>query len=356
MKVLHFVHALSGGGAEKQLRYLVSSGTDQDLHIAFCDDRGAMCEYPSSVNFHRLSSKRNYSPSLLYQILRLILVIKPDVVQTWTLKFDILVGIVRFVVNFDWVIRESGSYEAKSNGFKDSARLYFGSRASAVVSNSVGGNRYWSERARIRRRVIIHNGYDLGQLAAFSTDREAIHRKSLVLFVGRLVASKNADILVRAMADDSVPASVHLDIVGDGPQKGVIDELVQGLALRDRVTLAGYLPHSQVLLRLASASVLVLPSQFEGTPNVVLEAMAIGVPVVLSDCTSHREFFSDNVVTFFSLSSERPDVELARAVSSVRGGSADYKIESAKCFSRAWGMDAMAAAYRSLSLSLKGVA
>ena len=95
-----------------------------------------------------------------------------------------------------------------------------------------------------------------------------------VVYVGRLIKNKGvADLL---LATKELPGQEVL-IVGDGPDRGRLEKLAQGM----RVVFAGQVAPSSVIDYLQQARVLVLPSQLgDGLPNVILEAMACGVPVV----------------------------------------------------------------------------
>ncbi|WP_138733972.1 glycosyltransferase [Modestobacter excelsi] len=93
--------------------------------------------------------------------------------------------------------------------------------------------------------------------------------------VGRLDVQKGFDVLVRAVA--ALP-DVHLVLVGDGPERQALDELVADLGVRDRVMMTGW--SAEVSALMGSFDVLAVPSRWEGLPLVVLEAMLAGVPVV----------------------------------------------------------------------------
>jgi glycosyltransferase involved in cell wall biosynthesis len=109
-----------------------------------------------------------------------------------------------------------------------------------------------------------------------------------ILFAGRLHPQKAPDLLIAAaaplLAEDP---GLHLLIVGEGPLKAELIAQVERLGLAQRVHFAGRLPDLAPVLR--AASVLVLPSRWEGMPNVVLEAMAAGCPVVGTDVEGTRE-------------------------------------------------------------------
>jgi glycosyltransferase involved in cell wall biosynthesis len=102
----------------------------------------------------------------------------------------------------------------------------------------------------------------------------------IVLFVGRLAAIKGVDVLLRAFheAVSSAPGA-HLVIVGRGPEESRLRELQRRLGL-DQVFFLGGVPHEEMPFIYASSDLFVLPSMYEPFGNVVLEAMASGLPVL----------------------------------------------------------------------------
>ncbi len=112
----------------------------------------------------------------------------------------------------------------------------------------------------------------------------------LILGVGRLVEKKGFPFLLRALGElrrDGVPFRAML--IGEGPERDVLETEIVELGLDETVALTGWLPHDQVRAAYERASVLVAPSivaedgDRDGLPNVVLEAAAVGVPVVATD-------------------------------------------------------------------------
>ncbi len=109
-----------------------------------------------------------------------------------------------------------------------------------------------------------------------------------VLSVGRLEKVKDPVALVSAFAAASEPAD-RLVFVGAGAQAPAVEERVRELGLRDRVLLTGLIPRDDVFRRCAAADLFVSTSHGEGLPVAVMEVMAAGCPVVLSDIPPHRE-------------------------------------------------------------------
>lgn len=113
-----------------------------------------------------------------------------------------------------------------------------------------------------------------------------------VVYVGSLIERKNVAALIEAL--HVLPRGlVDADIVGDGPERGRLEELVSRLAVGEDVTFHGALAPSEAHRIAGRADMLVLPSRSEGRPVVVMEAMAAGVPVIASDIPGTRELVVD---------------------------------------------------------------
>lgn len=106
----------------------------------------------------------------------------------------------------------------------------------------------------------------------------------VVLGVGRLTRQKDFATLVRAFAVVQAARPCRLLLVGEGEERGALTGLVEGLGLADTVRLVGYQENPYAYM--ARASVVVLSSLWEGLGNVLVEALALGTPVVATDCPS----------------------------------------------------------------------
>ena len=104
-----------------------------------------------------------------------------------------------------------------------------------------------------------------------------------VLFVGRLVPYKCADVLVRAFASSSQLRHHRLMIIGDGPDRILIERLVRENGLEHCVELTGWLSHEEVMRRMDEAHVFAFPSIRELGAGVVVEAMGTGLACVVTD-------------------------------------------------------------------------
>lgn len=142
-----------------------------------------------------------------------------------------------------------------------------------------------------KRVEVIPNGVD----ERFSSIQKKFTSVRNVTVIGNLIGSKNIDVAIRAFEsiihrDDQL----RLVVIGDGPEMIRLRSQAKHLLTANRVTFTGQLAPVQVVDHLAQSCLLVLASRSEGRPNVVLEAMAAGVPVVASDVGGVRELLGNS--------------------------------------------------------------
>lgn len=132
---------------------------------------------------------------------------------------------------------------------------------------------------RIRKGVVIPNAIN----PAFLRDPYRGEREKTVVAAGRLADQKNFSLLIEAFADVAERYPAHrLIIYGKGPQEAMLKEKAAALGLGDRVSFPGYV--DDMPEQLEKAGLFVLSSDFEGMPNALMEAMALGLPCVSTDC------------------------------------------------------------------------
>lgn len=139
------------------------------------------------------------------------------------------------------------------------------------------------------RMVTILNGFDLPMLRARAkepVDNPWLNEKTVpvVIGCGRFVPLKGMEILIRAFARVRQQGPAKLILLGEGQERPHLEALVRELGLQDDVALPGYADNPQAWF--ARSDVFVLSSRAEGFGNVLVEAMAAGVPVVSTRCPS----------------------------------------------------------------------
>jgi glycosyltransferase involved in cell wall biosynthesis len=192
--------------------------------------------------------------------------------------------------------------------------------AEFVVTCTRANQEYLRQLVGTEQRHKIHLAYHGVDTAKFSPAREEVApRVPTILSAGRLVEKKGFPYLVRACAalrDKGYP--FRCVVVGEGPERGRLEEMIRILHLGDAVSLPGECSQEELLTYYQRATVFALPccvlrdGDRDGIPNVLLEAMAVGLPVVSSSVSGIPELMQngDNGL----LVPERNDRALASAL------------------------------------------
>lgn len=140
-------------------------------------------------------------------------------------------------------------------------------------------------------REVMESAVDLGRWQPRAAD-PALGGKMSFIFCGRFVDWKGISYLVRAFAPLARMGGVRLDLVGDGELHGEIAELVRAEGLADSVVMHGRVPLERYMELLLDAGAFVSPSLRECGGIAMMEAMAIGVPVIATDWGGAAQYAS----------------------------------------------------------------
>lgn len=159
-------------------------------------------------------------------------------------------------------------------------------RAEKIIAVSEGVKqdlvRHFSIPAQ--RITVVPNPVNLDRIRRLGAEAVDTEQDSpLIVAVGRLVQLKGFDLLIRAFARLPVSLRARLLIVGEGEQRAVLETLLADLHLADRVTLVG--TQTNPWKYMARADVVALASRSEAFPNVIGEALALGRPVIATNCS-----------------------------------------------------------------------
>jgi glycosyltransferase involved in cell wall biosynthesis len=313
MKVLFFTPAFEEGGGERLyvnlLRGLPRAEVDATLVCWKVHDSHFVQELPSDVpihDLHRTGRWRNELPRLVRETRRLIDTVRPDVVMAistevnWALWLAQRLSQTRppIVLNEQgstsgWlsVLRPVSPLRARlvALGYR---RVYLRTAARVVcVSEAVRRDLIEEFGAAPARLVTIPNPLDIEGVrtaAAEPFDEPwPTDGRPLVVSAGRFFHQKGYDVLLRAFARVARATDARLALVGDGPERAALEQLAAGLDIGDRCTFVGY--RDNPFPALARGTVFAMPSRAEGFGYVLVEAMALGVPVVTTDAAGPAE-------------------------------------------------------------------
>ena len=135
-----------------------------------------------------------------------------------------------------------------------------------------------------------------------------------ILFAGRLAEQKGVRYLIEAAARMRTPG-VEIRLAGDGPERGMLEDLARRHGVGDRVSFLGFQPHDAIADLMAGADVLVLPSVYEELGSVLVEGMHAGLPIVATNTGGIPDAVGDAAV----LVPPRDPTALAEALDELLG-------------------------------------
>jgi glycosyltransferase involved in cell wall biosynthesis len=142
--------------------------------------------------------------------------------------------------------------------------------------------------------IVIYNGVDIGEIRRYSAHELPLEGKFKVLFPGGAKAWKGGDLLIESLPRirEKIP-NVHVYFAGLLPKMHKLSKLVEERKLENSITFMGFLPPQRYFQVLSSTDVLVFPSMNEAFPMVLLEAMALGKPIVATNMGGIPEVIKD---------------------------------------------------------------
>ncbi|WP_022768258.1 glycosyltransferase family 4 protein [Butyrivibrio sp. NC2007] len=171
-------------------------------------------------------------------------------------------------------------------------------KADALVANSKGLEELALNFYNKKEILIIPNGADVCQESKNSADTED-NSSVRLLFVSRLIERKGLQDIIPLLPEvisicSDEGKNVTLDIVGDGPYRETLEELVKSNNLINNVTFHGQKSKAELPQYYSGADVFLFPSRKEGMPNAVLEAMSYGLPIIMTPCQGSDELIDGN--------------------------------------------------------------
>lgn len=289
IKIVFVLPDLSGGGAQRVMLAL-AGGLDQaqfSVHlIVLGRDETLAGEIPPDVSVERILVQRLRTalPPLVSTIRRMrpdILVSVMGYLNLAMLATRFLHGCNRIVVREANVLSITAASLPRWVPYQLSYQRLYPSAAAIIAPTKLIADEIRQVAPRAASRVcVIDNPVNEALLRQRVPSPLCTGEGYPILVAaGRLVRQKGFDRLIDLMPQ--LPPGTRLTIYGEGPERRALEAQISSLKVSDRVKLAGFSP--ELPAAVAGADLFVLPSRWEGLPNVALEALALGTPVVASE-------------------------------------------------------------------------
>lgn len=300
--IIHVITGLNVGGAEKALKRLLLATTEypqRTVVISLTEVGKIGTELRNcGVEVHTLGMKSVLSmPMTLYRLVKLIRMLNPDIVQSWLYHADLIGGLAAKIAGVKHIIWGVRTTELKQGSYITFVIRKVLSWLSYVIPSKIVCVAEASKQKHIEigycasKMIVIGNGFDLNELQSNSEQRNLLRdscgfsNKHLVIgSVGRLSQDKGQDVFIQAAAllVKRFP-NIRFLMVGSLLQQNntKLMNWLNAAGVTEQFVLLG--ERNDIPNCLAAMDIFCLPSRTEGFPNVLGEAMAMGLPCVSTD-------------------------------------------------------------------------
>jgi glycosyltransferase involved in cell wall biosynthesis len=292
-RVLFIINSLAGGGAERVMCTLLRASQgelrDSRISLLLLDREAAMYEVPRWIDVQQLDCRHSLLRSI-WSVWRALARARPDLTVSFLTRSNVANIIASALLGIPAVISErvnTSSHLGVGAGAAVARLLvkatYPKARRIIAVSQGVADDLRASFGIRRDRMAVIANPIDVEAIRAQADSGAPVPIEGpYAVTMGRLVPNKNFGMLIEAFARSGIAG--QLLILGDGPERDTLTRQIEMLGLSGRVVMPGF--SANPFPTLARAAFYVSPSNAEGFPNSLLEAMSVGLPVISTNCPS----------------------------------------------------------------------
>jgi len=304
MKILTVGYLHGAGGAERQIILLSNQLAQRGHAVTLCvlvenhspykiDDRVKIVDVSDVEN--NIKSSIGKILRRLFAFRRVVKHVKPDAIINYNLQSAYFCLTLCKRQRGKVIYSERGDpYDAEYSGLLGKIRDITVKKMDGLVFQSEGARDFFPEDVR-RKSIVIHNSVNVPQ----EKYPIPVEREKRIVNVGRLHPQKNQKLLIEAFAQVSKAFPEYkLEIYGDGELHNELQKQITELGLVEKVIL--YPSRRDLWDCIHNASLFVLSSDYEGMPNALMEAMALGLPCVSTDCRpgGARSLIDDGVNGF----------------------------------------------------------
>ena len=306
-KIFFIIPTLSGGGAERVFLHILRhlNRNKFEPHLILFEKKGAfLFDLPSNLSVKVLKKKTSiygFKWLVFINLARLLKLEKPDVAVSFMPYTNLIVSLAKFLsgIKLSLIISERYTLSFSHEGWLDEFLRRFTIRnfypkANRIIVNSknMGIELQQMFNIPLSKIAVINNPIDIQKVNKLSNENinHSWNEENfpVIIAIGRLTSQKGFSYLIKAFSivvSDGIPC--RLLILGEGVDKEKLKKLAMELRVDDKVSLLGFQKNPYKYL--CRSTLFVLSSLYEGFPNVLLEALALGVPSIATRCPTGPE-------------------------------------------------------------------
>lgn len=356
MRILFVITGLGVGGAERQVVDLADKlfHLGHQVQIVYLTGEALVKPFSAGIRVESVNMARTplgFVKGVL-SLRRSIREFRPDVVHSHMVHANVLARITRLFQPMKWLVCTAHN---SNEGGKLRMLIYRYTDFLADISTNVSEA---AVEAFLRlgaskpgRMVAVYNGVDLDRFRPLPSQQASVSGPAKLLAVGRFYPQKDYPSLVKAV--DILRQGEHcpefqLEIAGDGPERALIEAMVESRGLGDRIKFLGVRDDIPELMQ--KADIFVLSSAYEGFGLVVAEAMACEKVVVATDCGGVKEVLGGKGFLVPPRSPESLAHSLSKALNMNDAAKGAMGQEARKHVEKVFGLDVIASQWLSLYL------
>lgn len=283
-KIMFVIGQLSNGGAERVVSVLANSFADKgfDVSVVTLIKDEVAYELDKKVNYINIhtafQNKLLRIASRTSGLRKTIKNIAPDVIIAFTTEINLYAIVANKFSEIPLIISE------RNDPYRDPPQKIVRKLRDAMYRNADGFVFQTPDAKAYFSRILKDKGTVIpNPISGNLPERYEGERTKRIVTVSRLYPQKNLGLLIRAFANVHKDFSEYrLEIYGDGYLREELCELTRSMGIWEYVDFKGY--QTDVYKKIYDTALFVLPSDYEGISNAMLEALGMGIPVVCTDC------------------------------------------------------------------------
>lgn len=299
MKIRIFIGGLSGGGAERVCCNIANFLADKKHEVEIITMADDKATYGLSSKVHRMillseSERKGFIYNSVVRYKRLKEYVRKTKCDVYIVMLPITILLLLSLKRFTKakIIASERNMPTLYPKWQQIAMKWIASKVDGWVFQTEEQKEWYGNHLGQVHNCIIPNAIN----EQFILEPYIGERKNKIVTVGRLMPQKNQELLLRAFAKVAAVFPIYkLHIYGDGPLKSKLLQVAKELDIEDKIEFEGFI--SNISEKIKDAALFVLSSDFEGMPNALIEAMALGVPCISTDCNGGgAKYLIDNGV------------------------------------------------------------
>lgn len=283
LRITIFIGGLGGGGAERVVCNLANYLAKKEWNICILTMFGRESSYPlhSNIKIHSLieqQERKNFLYNFILRYLRLKEYVKTEKTDCFIVMLPVTTIMLLSLRSKFKVIVSERSNPARYSKVIQCLLKVLAHKADGYVFQTKDILEWYLPYIKEKQTIVIPNAVN----EEFIVNNKLVPEKRIIA-VGRLTKVKNFELLIKAYSNiaDKYP-DYKVYIFGDGPERNNLENLARKLKVDKNIVISKFT--NDIKEELQRSKVFVMSSDYEGMPNALIEAMALGLPCIATDC------------------------------------------------------------------------